>query len=108
MVCRSKNGEVPDAAGRWECETMRSTKSQNIPAGTPGGAKHKQILITKIINSKHDIANPFLFGSLDIGILNLFDICLLVLVICAGRQRWFADRRTAKFLMRLEDGNVKQ
>ncbi|RKY55286.1 MAG: hypothetical protein DRP96_12685 [Candidatus Neomarinimicrobiota bacterium] len=53
------------------------------------------------------IVNPFLFGSLDIEILNLFDIYLLVLVICAGRQRWFADRRTAKFLMRLEDGNVK-
>jgi len=78
---------------------MRSTKSQNT--------KHKQILITEILNLKHDIAECSQFGLLGFKYWILFDICYLVLVIYADRQRWFADRRTAKFLMRLEDGNLK-
>lgn len=45
---------------------MKSTKYQ-----TPNT---KQISITKISNSKGDNLSPILFGSLEIGILNLSDI----------------------------------
>ena len=40
----------------------------------------------------------------------LFDkiITIMVYLTVSCVSWWFADRRTAKFLMRLEDGNVKQ
>ena len=60
----------------------QNNKSQNIPTGTPGGAKIKQIspsgvsgeTITEIPNRKQDISKHLLFRSLVFCIWLLFVI----------------------------------
>ncbi len=79
----------------------------------------KQISITETTNSKREMSEVLLFGSLEFCIWLLFAcpvgsmrpyqgyLVLGIWYLC--RLHWlFADRRTAKFLMRLEDGNVKR